>query len=94
MRSPRRKGTVPSEAIATPSTCVMTSPLRSVSRKGHIGCSFFTISPLADPVSPATARTAGFSQRCSSIPRSTKPVYRPCFATSSRKWLITQVGMM
>jgi hypothetical protein len=50
--------------------------------RGHIGCTPLTIRPVCALVRPAHARSAVFSQRCSSIPSSQKPEYllRVCAA--------------
>ena len=84
MRSPARKGTVPSQLMGAPSNAMSTSPRRSASPPGAVGSTRVTstpyccppLPPLAPPM-PRLARSAGASSGCHSKPTEGKPVNAP-----------------
>ena len=93
MRSPERKGTVPSQATCTPSNLIRMSPGCSTPAAREHGCTVRTRTPFWPGAMPQAARSAPDSMRCHWMPRAGKPVKVALRRKSSRKCCIGSSGV-
>jgi len=94
MRSPPRKGMVPSLATCWPSTAMITSPTCNCCQDDELKAIRVTITPFWSEFMPSSIRCCGFSQVLELQAQGGKPSYVPVLRGPAKKCQITGVGIM